>query len=274
MRIITLFFMLALLLGLAQDLSAQEEGKKQFQAQGVSRPIYNAELSFSVPGVVYDIKVKAGQYVKKGDLLISLDSRAEDSRIQQLEHEVNNTIKIRTLETRIAQSLLDMERFLHAFRRNAATEMEYQHSKLNNDLNVLALEEERFRINQIHHSISEYKAVRDKMYILAPSDGFVEEVFVERGMAVDRNVPALRLVNINPLLVELTLPIEQAINLNIGDLVEVIQPDSEEILEGKIASIAKIAVLSSRTLKVRIHVANSTGMPAGLLVMVRFNKKS
>ncbi len=255
--------------------SAQESDKvEQFEVQGVSRPIYNAELSFSVPGIVYDIPVKAGQFVKKGDLLMSLDSRAEDSRIKQLEHEVNNTIKVRTFESRIAQSKLDMKRYSDAYRRNAATQMEFQHARLNNELNILALEEENFRLGQLRHSLAEFSATRDKMYIYAPSDGFVEDVLVERGMAVDRNIAAVRLVNINPLLVELTLPIEQAINLQVDDLVEVIQPDSDETLEGRIASIAKIAVLSNKTLKVRIHVSNTKGMPAGLLVTVRFTKKS
>ncbi len=241
--------------------------------EGVSRPTYNAELSFSVPGSVYAIPVERGQAVKKGDLLMHLDARAEDSRLAQLNYEIQSTIKLRTLGARVGQAKLDMNRFRNALRKNAATRMELQHAELGHTLSVLALEEEKFRLEQLKHSRNELLALREKMFLYAPYDGYIEDISVSLGMAVDRNVSAMRLVVINPLLVELTVPIEQALQLNVGDTVEVIQPDSVEVLEGKVAFIAKIAVLSSKTLKVHIHVPNAQGLPAGLLVTVRFPAK-
>jgi multidrug efflux pump subunit AcrA (membrane-fusion protein) len=108
------------------------------------------------------------------------------------------------------------------------------------------------------------------MYLHAPCDGFVEEILVERGMAVDRNVPALRLVSTDPILVELTLPVDRALLLKEGDAVEVAQPGSGEVFPGIVAQVAKIAVLSNRTLKVRVHVPNPGGRPVGLMVNVSF----
>ena len=88
-----------------------------------ARAMYNAQLSFAVPGSVYAIGVKPGQSVKKGDLLMNLDSRAEDSRLALLDSEIASTIKVRTLETKIVQAKLDMERFADALRHKAATAM-------------------------------------------------------------------------------------------------------------------------------------------------------
>lgn len=243
---------------------------KPLEVQGVSRPIYNAQLSFPLPGSVYAILVKSGQAVKEGELLMHLDSRAEDSRLALLDSEIANTIKIRTLTTRIDQAYLDMQRYEGALREKAATVMEYQHAKLGHNLSILALEEEKFRIEQLKRSKEELTAQRDRMYLYAPCDGYVEKVLVERGMAVDRNVPALHLVSTDPLLVELTLPVEEALRLKQGDPVEVRQPGSETVLPGVVAHIARIAVLSNRTLKVSVHVSNSQGMPAGLMVNALF----
>ena len=240
------------------------------EVQGVSRPIYNAQLSFALPGSVYEIAVKPGQAVKEGDLLMHLDSRAEDQRIELINAEIASDIKIRTLKTRIEQARLDMNRFAGALREKAATLMEYQHAKLAHSLSILALEEEQFRIEQLKRNKEELLAQRHRMYLYAPCDGYVEDIIVERGMAVDRNVLALRLVSIDPILVELTLPVDKAMQLKKGDSVEVRQPGSETVLAGEVAHIAKIAVLSNRTLKVRVHVANPQGTPVGLMVTIRF----
>ncbi|MCL1939744.1 MAG: efflux RND transporter periplasmic adaptor subunit [Desulfovibrionaceae bacterium] len=261
------FFALCLGLLVCPEGRAAEQA---LEVQGVSRPMYNAQLSFAVPGSIFAIPVQPGQAVKEGDLLMHLDSRAEDSRLALLDSEIASTIKIRTLTTRIEQALLDMERYAGALRKQAATLMEYQHAKLAHSLSILALEEEEFRIEQLKRSKQELLAQRERMYLYAPCDGYVEEILVERGMAVDRNVLALRLVSINPILVELTLPVDKALLLQPGDTVEVTQPGSDTIFPGVVAHVAKIAVLSNRTLKVRVHVSNPGGMPVGLMVNVRF----
>ncbi len=248
-------------------LSAKEN---VLEVQGVSRPMYDAKLSFSMTGNVYAITVKAGQAVKKGEPLMHLDSRAEDNRIAQIQAELKNTIKLRTLKARIDQARIDMERYRSALRSKAATQMEFQHSKLGHDLSVLALEEEEFRLAQLQLALKEMQAQRDKMYLYAPRDGFVEDILIERGMAVDRNVAAVHYVSIDPLLVELSLPVQQARHIKVGDLVEVLQPDSETVLSGKVVQVAKIAVLSNRTLKIGIHVDNPQHASAGLMVRVRF----
>lgn len=240
------------------------------EAQGVSRPMYNAQLSFALPGSIYVIAVKPGEAVKEGDLLMHLDSRAEDSRISLLDSEIQSTIKIRTLQTKIEQARLDMQRYANALTHKAATVMEHQHAKLAHSLSVLALEEERFRIEQLKRNREELLAQRERMYLYAPCDGFVEDVLVERGMVVDRNVPALRLVSTDPLLVDLTLPVDKALLLKEGESVEVFLPGSSAALRGTVAQVAKIAVLSSRTLRVRVHVPNPQRIPAGLMVTVRF----
>ncbi len=244
--------------------------EKYFEVQGVSRPMYNATLSFSVPGSVFEVNVVPGQTVKKGTLLMHLDSRAEDSRLMQMEHEVNNTIKIQTLEAKVAQAKLDMLRYEGAYKSRAATLMELQHARLGHELSVLALKEERFRLRQLALSLKELQAQRDKMYLYAPRDGFVEGILVEQGMAVDRNVTAVHYVSIDPLLVELTLPIEQAMQIQVGDIVEVLQPHTDTAFTGKVTQVARIAVLSSKTLKVGILVDNPQHIAAGLMVTVRF----
>lgn len=241
--------------------------------EGVLRPVYDGQLSFALPGRLSEIKVTRGQYVKKGAFMMHLNTRAENARLALLENEIRNTIKFRTLETQKKQAKLDMERYQSALHENAATLMEFQHSELMYNLSVLALEEEQFRINQLKLNRKDLLAQRDSMYLYAPINGYVEEIYVEKGMAVDRNIPAIRFVSIDPMMVELTLPVKIAVALEVGDLVSVLHPASKETLVGKIVHVTKIAVLSNRTLKVRIHVPNPEGLSVGLMAKVIFPKK-
>ncbi|MDR0440021.1 MAG: HlyD family efflux transporter periplasmic adaptor subunit [Candidatus Accumulibacter sp.] len=238
-------------------------------AQGVSRPAYNAQLNFAMPGSVFSIQVKPGQAVKAGELLMSLDTRAEDSRLKLLEQEIRSSIKIRTLSTKIRQANLDMERYAAALQDKAATLMEAQHAKLAHDVSRLALEEEHFRIAQLKLNRDELLAIRERMRLYAPCDGYVEDVLVELGVAVDKNIPALQLVSIDPLQVDITLPVEQAMRIREGDRVRAVLPDGEE-RPAFIKQVARIAVLSNRSLKVRVDVPNPAGTPAGLMVKVFF----
>ena len=245
-------------------------GEEVLVVSGVSRPVYNAQLSFPLSGTVYQIAVKAGQEIREGELLMNLDSRAEDYRLELMEREINNTIKIRTLSTRIDQAKLDMERYAAALRQKAATEMEAQHAKLAYSLSLLAREEETFRLEQLERNYRELLAQRDRMRLYAPSDGFIEDILVERGMTVDKNVPALRLVSIDPMQVDLTIPVEQALKINEGDEVEVFLPGEDSPRPGTVDQVAKVAVLSNRTLKVRVRAPNPAKVPVGLMVRVRF----
>lgn len=255
-----LFFMLCANSALAAGLVVQ----------GISRPNYNAQLSFAVPGSVFEIAVKPGQQVKANDLLMHLDSRAEDSRLDLLEAEITNEIKLRTLTTRKDQAKLDMQRYKSALVHKAATAMEAQHAQLAYVLSELAIEEEAFRVSQLRLSREELLAQRERMRLYAPCDGYIEEILVERGMAVDKNVPALRLVSIDPMVIDLTLPVEQAMQLEEGGAVEVELPGTGETVPGVVAQVAKIAVLSNRTLKVRVDAPNPGGKPVGMMVNVRF----
>lgn len=265
------FFLLCLCTGnvFASDSSATSV----VEFEGVLRPVYDGQLSFALPGRLSKIKVKRGQYVKKGALMMHLNTRTENARLALLENEILNTIKFRTLETQKEQAKLDMERYQSALHENAATLMEFQHSTLMYNLSVLALEEEQFRINQLKLNRKELLSQRDSMYLYAPISGYVEEIYVEKGMAVDRNIPAIRFVSIDPMMVELTLPVKIAVALNVGDSVNVVHPASKETLVGKIVHVARIAVLSNRTLKVRIHVPNPEGLSVGLMARVIFSSE-
>lgn len=242
----------------------------ELRLQGVSLPNYNAQLSFPIPGVVGEIAVRAGQRVKTGDLLMRLHSDPEDRRIELVQHEVGNIVKLRILQTRADQAAVDYERYKGALKRQAATDMETQHAHLAHKLTLLELEEEKFRLEQLERSLHELMAHRERMRLYAAVDGYVEEVNVEVGMAVDKNTPALRLVSIDPLTVDFSMPVARALTFKEGEKVTLCFPKTTTCREGLIRHIGKIAILSSGNLRVRVQSDNPQNTPAGMMLEAVF----
>lgn len=249
-----------------QAFSPEGAQAKELRVQGVTSPIYNAQLSFPVPGTVGRIAVQPGQAVRAGELLMALESTPEDKRLELLENEIGNTVKIRILKSRAAQAKVDYERYKGALSRNAATTMETQHAKLTYDLSILALEEEEFRIEQLKRNYEELLAHRERMRLYAACDGFIEEVGVEVGMAVDKNVPAVRLVSVDPFYVDFAVPVQVAASLHVGTQVMLCRPGSTDCRPGVINQVGKVAVLSSGNLKVRVQAQNQQKIPVGMML--------
>ena len=112
------------------------------------------------------------------------------------------------------------------------------------------------------------------MRLVSPIAGRVEKVAVEIGEAVERLGPVIHLVKIDPLWIDVPVPLGQAERLTAGQRVSVSFPDdpSDASATGRITHISAVADAGSDTLRVRIEVPNPHGRPAGEQITVGFPK--
>lgn len=111
----------------------------------------------------------------------------------------------------------------------------------------------------------------DRMALKSPIDGRIEEIHVETGESVNTLAEVVRIVQIDPLWVDVHVPIAEANVLSYGKAASVGFPDPNGAsIEGKIIYIAAVANAASGTLKVRIKVPNKSNRPAGEHVEVTF----
>lgn len=242
--------------------------------QGITAPKADVTLSFVQSGRVADVLVKAGITVKRGQPLVQLYNEPERIKSEQLKMISEDRTKIYSAEADLAQKRADLKRLQQAHAKGAASQWEVDHSSLDVHLAELALksallEHEQYR-RRYEHSLSELARMR----LEAPIPGRIEEVSVEVGESIGPLGPVVRVVQNDPLWIDVPVPMKQALDLSVGQRVWITFPGettSGISPNGRILDISAVADAASETLRVRIEVSNPNQRPAGERVTIAFS---
>jgi len=237
----------------------------------ITNPSADVTLSFIQLGRIAKIHVGEGALVKAGQILIEQDDTVEQVRLAQLEAESQNTIDIQASEASLSQKQVDLKKLEMAATLKAATELEVEHAKLDVKIAELSVELARFEHGQAQRKYDEAKKQIVNMSVKSPIDGRIEKVEVETGESVNALESVIQVVQINPLWIDVPVPLTQAISLREGNSAIVRFPAPQEAsAEGAIIFIAAVADAASDTLKVRVQVPNRSLRPAGEHVRIVF----
>lgn len=242
------------------------------EVEGITRPSSDVVLSFVRPGVVSKVTVKQGEFVKKGELLVQLKADLEENKVQQLKEAVANPTKENAEKSNLAmrkQELKDMEK---AFKEGAGTQQEVSRAKEEVNKSEFTLQQMAFEKSQMKLQLSEAEILVKQTKLYSPIDGFVERVFTEEGEGIERLKETLTLVRIDPLWIDVPVPLQEAYLLKKGTKLKVNFPipgkTEKEALTGTVIYRAAIADAGSETLIFRIEVPNPKNRIAGERVKI------
>jgi RND family efflux transporter MFP subunit len=180
-------------------------------------------------------------------------------------------VNIEAGKASLAQKQVDLQKLEKAASLNAATELEVEHAKLDVKIAGLSLELAIFEHEQAVRKYEEAKLQIDNMTLKSPIAGRVEKVDVEAGESVNVLESVVQVVQIDPLWIEVPVPLSSASTLARGGTAQVYFPGPNKILvNGKIVFISAVADAGSGTLRVRVEVPNKVRRPAGEHVTVVF----
>ena len=237
--------------------------------RAVTIPSADVTLSFVQPGLVADIHLREGDRVQKDMIVVKLDDTVEDAQVQQLKAESENTTRIDAAEASLAQKRVDLERLKKAASMNAATDLEVQHAVLDVRIADLSLALARFEHEQAVRKYAEGQMRVERMRLISPIDGIVQQVHVEKGESVNALDEVIRLVRIDPLWIDASLPMAQAAQIKAGQSMHVQYARTpDKTVVGKVLHVAPVADAASGTLKARIEVPNPAERPAGEYVWI------
>lgn len=237
----------------------------------ITRPSEDVTLSFVRAGCIAEVLVKEGDEVKGGQLLVRQDDAAERARLEQLKVEAESLVGIKTREAQLEQKKVELEKLEDAFKKKAVSKWDVEQARIGVVIAQAQLDLEKLNHEQDQRKYDEAKIQLERMRLESPIAGKVEEVMFEPGESADALADVIRVVKVDPLWIEVPVPLAQARKLKGTVAAHVTFPDNPgRPARGRIVHIAAVADAASDTLTVRVEVPNPTGRPAGEHVSVSF----
>ena len=244
------------------------------QIEAITRPSEDVTLSFVMPGRIEKIMVKEGDTVEAGKALVQQDDTADRLQLDQLKAQAEDTTRVKAAEAQAAQKKVDLDKTQELFDKKVATRYELDHAKLDVTIAELSLALARFQQAQDNRKYEEAKIRVDRMILKSPIAGRIEQLYVQRGESVDALEKVARVVRIDPLWLDVPVPLAEARDIRPKHAAKVTfdSGGGAVTVTGKVIHVAAVADAASGTRTVRVEVPNDSrpGRPAGEQVKVSF----
>lgn len=194
-------------------------------------PSFDVELSSEVQGIIKELRVNRGDRVKKGQVVMKLNSSLEIAAV--------NTVK-----ARLEFAKRKVERNADLYRKNLISDNEQDEMLTEQRLAEFQLKEARVRLSQ--------RETR------TPISGVVITRIKEPGEYVDE-LPFLRIATLNPMHAEVVLPAELYGSIKKSETVTLYTLGSDTPYKGKVKIIDPIIDAASNTFAVTIALNNDKG---------------
>ncbi|HEY6994573.1 MAG TPA: efflux RND transporter periplasmic adaptor subunit, partial [Xanthobacteraceae bacterium] len=194
-------------------------------------------------GVLTELRVKRGTWVKKGEVIAVLSDEAREAQVAQAQAAVTQK-----------RTELDAKRALI----------------LNGTLPRLQLVDLEAQLKSAEAALAASLAERDRGVVRAPWSGVVNDVAVEVGQAAfslaGREIATL--VALDPMLAVVEVAERKLAGIKLGEEAEV-RLITGETVRGKVRFVSKTASQTTRTYRVEIELANADGaIPDGITAEV------
>jgi multidrug efflux pump subunit AcrA (membrane-fusion protein) len=262
--------------GVQTEIVRLESAPQLYQAVGTIRSASTAILSAQLAGTVREIRVQAGDRVKRGQLLAVLDDRSAQAQVHGAEAGVNEAIqgeaeaeqglKAATADRQFAEATLNRYKALLA--KNSLSRQEFDgaearyQSALASERAVEAKKQQVIaRQQQARSQQDSAQTYLSYSRIVAPIDGIVTAKSVDAGTVVMPGTLMLTVEDTERYRLEASLPEEYLPNAKTGETVSVTTQQGQ--FEGRISEIIPEADVTSHTFLVKIDLPHDGNCRSG-----------
>lgn len=228
-----------------------------FSTSGAIEAVKSANISTRLMGYVSKVNVKIGDKVKKGDLLLSINSSDLKAKKGQIK------AKILKAKSYFTNAKKDYKRFTQLYKENSASQKELDNITTNYEQAKAGLEAAK----QMQKEIDANLAYAD---IKAPFDGVITGKMIDIGDLANPGMPLLSIENTYNYLVKTYVNENQIDKINKGGAVNLKVKSTNTILMGTISEISISSKSSGGLYEVKISIKNPTNIFSGMFVSVNF----
>ena len=269
----SLFFKkLFILIFLLPIFSFANEPLKDQEFDCVVNPSRVADIGSSAIGVITHIMVDRNDFVKRGDVVATLNYKVEKAKVEVAKKRASMNSKVKLTNINLALAKREQGRVQKAFNRGSvsAHDLDIADTELllANIKQLQANEEQLLAEKELAYA----KAVFAQRTIYIPFTGVITQRLKEMGEHVDSEAIVI-LAKIDPLYVEVILPVSKLGTIKKGMKAEVYSP----AIKGSkwiatVSHVDKVMDAASGTFGVRLNLPNPDyKIPAGLRCHIRFS---
>ena len=234
----------------------------------------SVEIRSPIEGVISRVNVDRGENIKRGQLLVELQSDLERANLEAAKYKVTMLGRLTSAQSRVEYTSKKFERAQELFAEQVTAEQAVDDAKAEKRI---AAAEYKDAVENLELARLEYKRAQEQLnlrLLRSPFDGYVVERSAHPGDLAEAGSgrkAILKIAQINPLRVEVVLP--QAIygQLKIGARALVKPEGFQKTYEAKVLVADKVIDAASGTFGVRLSLGNPAGeLPSGLRCSVDF----
>lgn len=208
-----------------------ESWEKNLSAVGDIKPVLGVILSNELAGIVTKLHFVSGQSVKKGHLLLELNTSTDQATL-------NGLVASEKL------ALIKFQRHVQLLKNKATSRSSH--------------DEARAELDVAKAAVIAQKSTLEKKRLRAPFDGVIGIRQISLGQYIDKGHEIAPLVSLDATLVDFTLPEKNFAELSVGQNIEIkVQAYPNEVFKGQIQAINPGLHQETRTIAIRASIDNS-----------------
>jgi RND family efflux transporter MFP subunit len=232
-------------------------------------------MSSELNATVEAINVVSGQKVGKGQLLIKLRADEEQSAVNSqlaVSQQKADTVKAKQADVAEAKADLDLaqsqfNRYKRLFQQELISQNQYEEyeTRLKKaqsvyESSIFDLASAKSDLKQAKAGVAEKKAQLDKLRIIAPFSGTIQDIPVKVGDLVLPETKLLSIANVDKLEIYISIPSDKAALVNKDSQIELIGAGGENLGKATIFFISSTVDPQSQTVLVKALVDNFNGL--------------
>lgn len=201
-----------------------------FKIYGSVETDNNTVVYPSMQGEIINVRVEEGQPVKKGQILLSIDSEIIRKNMDEVKVQIS-----------LSKDVFEKQEKL--WKQNIGSEMDYLRAKNN--------------LESLNKKLETLEAQAKKSNVSAPFSGTVDEILVKTGQMVGPGIPTMRIVNLDKVYLKADVPEGYIKNIGRGTSVNVRFPSIDLKVKTEIAETGKFINPANRTFVARVNLSNT-----------------
>ncbi|HIC10406.1 MAG TPA: efflux RND transporter periplasmic adaptor subunit [Campylobacterales bacterium] len=210
-------------------------------------------------GFVTEVNAFEGDYVKKGQLLYSIDSKEIDSAMQRVQLGISQAqLSLQMNQNQLNNLRLNLARHKRLFKKNMVSKYEVEMLELATKNMQDMVEISKKQVEQANQQLEELKNQYKYLHVKAPNDGVVIRKSINAGELALPGMPAFVISDLNHLRVIAEINENDLKMVKIGKEVIVEVPSMEFIGKGKVISIVPNSNPMTHTFKIKVKCDKMT----------------